>query len=493
MEYFSVIQSLISYMENRVKTKIDGRELEQVTGFSLPHVRAVFAGGTGVPLAKYFQTRKIANAAFEVLHTDKALMDIALEYGFETYDTFTRAFRRVTGISPRVFRREGRHVGRIKLAAGTYGPGIIAEKPNKSLVSEEEFMMNVSRDNGACILHGVPKVGYRLGQCTPFAACLKACLNYLGQEISYPFLMAVSGAAFRLRWNTTCWDGGNVDIFNICEEPMEAYKRSFISAGRSFRLLERGPGVSKESFIQLIKAEIDQGRPVIALGIIGPPEACIIAGYRDHGQTLLGWNFFQDNPEFAGDVKIDDSGYFISSTWWENPCTIALMAVSEEGKQTTSLKEILAEAISIMSTEQVREYAGGQRAYDAWAQALSDDSQFPQNSVLPLLFERLMCQGDAMDMISEGRHYAAKYLETVAAETEEARTELLAAAQVFREEAKIPEKMSEVLGGWKRGEEQARGLCSPSVRKDLVKLVLEAKQLDMKACTLLKSALGKLQ
>jgi hypothetical protein len=44
----------------------------------------------------------------------------------------------------------------------------------------------------------------------------------------------------------------------------------------------KSPSVQKEDFMAFIRNEIDQGNPVIALGIIGPPEACVIAGYREN-------------------------------------------------------------------------------------------------------------------------------------------------------------------------------------------------------------------
>lgn len=485
MEYFSFIQAVIAYVESRVKTGVHCYELEKLTGFSLSHVRAVFAKCTGISLVKYVRVRKIANAAFEMAHTDKSLLDIALDYGFESYDTFTRAFKRVIGIPPRAFRKQGLIVGRVKLSVGVYGPGFNGANP----ISQEESIMDISRTQGSCILHGVPKVEYQSGECTPFASCLKSCLSYLGQEISYSYLMAASGASFRLRWNTTCWDGGNVDLLNIFDNPMEAFQHSFIAAGRNYRILERTTTTNQAEFIEFIKVEIDHGRPVIALGIIGPPEACIVTGYEDDGHTLLGWNFFQDNPEFASDVKIHETGYFLCTTWWKNPCTFALMSVSEETESGIAPQEILANAITVMTNPQVREYAGGPRAFDAWASALADESQFPENAVLPLLFERLMCQGDAMGMISEGRYYAAKFLDEMGWTKTASGAE---AAEIFRQETRVIARMTEILGGWQRGEEQAKNLAQASTRRALVELILEAKELDRKACTLLQSLLIEL-
>ena len=39
---------------------------------------------------------------------------------------------------------------------------------------------------------------------------------------------------------------------------------------------------------------------MIATGIIGPPEACIVTGYQDEGETLLVWNFVHDSVMYGG-------------------------------------------------------------------------------------------------------------------------------------------------------------------------------------------------
>jgi hypothetical protein len=70
-------------------------------------------------------------------------------------------------------------------------------------IDREEDMdeKKIGREAGSCVLYGVRKVQYCFEECTPFPAALRSCLNYLGQEIRYPYLMAATGAAFRLRWN----------------------------------------------------------------------------------------------------------------------------------------------------------------------------------------------------------------------------------------------------------------------------------------------------
>ena len=60
------------------------------------------------------------------------------------------------------------------------------------------------------ILYGVPKVAYGHDGCTPFPMCIQSCAKYLGLRVDYTGAIAESGAAFRLTWNTDCWDVGNV-------------------------------------------------------------------------------------------------------------------------------------------------------------------------------------------------------------------------------------------------------------------------------------------
>ena len=123
MDYFMVVCTVVVYVENRVKGEISYAELEKETGFSIAHIRELFVQTTGQPLARYVLERKICNAAFDVAHSRERLGEIAARYGFQNPDTFTRAFRRVAGVTPSEFRKKKLRVGRIKLCAGVYGVG----------------------------------------------------------------------------------------------------------------------------------------------------------------------------------------------------------------------------------------------------------------------------------------------------------------------------------------------------------------------------------
>jgi len=334
------------------------------------------------------------------------------------------------------------------------------------------------------ILFGVPKVEYGADSITPFPMCLKACANYLGMDVGYDYVMAVSGAAFRLIWDTKTWNLGNVDVIFTFDDPSGVYRFGIESLGCEYNLIGRTPKTKKSEFLSFIKGKINAGYPCIALGIIGPPEACIITGYRDDGNTLLGWNFFQDNPEYSREVSIDDSEYFISDQWWDNPETKAVMSLGKTIKDRFTPKMILQNAIDVMTGRNWKHYAKGIFAYDAWAKAILNDDDFPVNAVLPILAQRLMCHGDAIDCITDGRNNASSYVKGLAAVYPMHREKLEKTADLFMQVHQAFWKMNEILGD--RGENGMRKFAEPQVRKQIAEIIYEAKTADEKALGIIK-------
>lgn len=316
------------------------------------------------------------------------------------------------------------------------------------------------------ILYNVPKVSYGTIGCTPYPLCLQACSEYLGTPVSYSQIMGESGAAFRLVWDTVCWNGGNVDTSHTFDQPEKIYQLGLKAIGRDYKMLERTSKTKKQEFIDFIRQEIDFGNPVIALGIIGPPEACILTGYDDNGNTLIGWNFFQDYPEYQSTIDFEENGYFRTKNWWENPDTKGLFATSVKNTTSFTTREVLENAIEALQGRMYKTYAKGTLAYDAWKQALLCEQDWPDPAVYPLLVERMMCHGDAMDCLSEGRWNAAQYLRNLAEKYPVQAEKLTAAALEFESVSSIISKeMVPVLGGFERGEKQIRQLAKPETRQ----------------------------
>lgn len=499
-----LIWSIANHIESNIINPIDYNALESNTGFSYRTIRETFKDFTGKSLSKYILERRLAHCAYAIIHGKKSMTEIAYDYNFGSYDSFSRAFKRTHGIAPRAFKNQHIKVGRRRIMMGLYAPVVYSDEDSfylkPYLMEVTNMSKTISNTEDSCILHGINRIAYSYEECTPFPMALKSYLNYLGQEMDYSYIMAVSGASFRLRWNTEYFDGGNVDICNIYADPYEAFKRSFKAVGKKYEIYRRADH-TKESFKEIIRMEINEGRPVLAQGIIGPPEVCIITGYQDSGDTLLGWNVFQENTEFATGVTFHDSGYFITSSWWENPDTWSLMTLSEGTKDKIPNKEILANAINIMTLESleteicsggVNQMSGGQRAYDYWADWMVDKERFGDNLLIPQLVERYMCHVDAQTMVGEGRSYAAVFMESIGKENEALKPLCDKAAKLFRDTAGYSFKMADVIHGYEMNEENLKAFGQRAAREKITELIRKAKKIEAEALEVVKEIYEKM-
>ncbi|MDD4414979.1 MAG: helix-turn-helix transcriptional regulator [Oscillospiraceae bacterium] len=495
MDQFLMVSAIAVFIENRLKSGFEYTELEKATGFSLPHIRAVYAKLTGKSLSRYVLSRRIANAAFEIVHTEQNILDIATKYGFSNPDSFTRAFRRITGVNPNEFRKRRMPVGRVRLSMGVFGVSVEPENNHQNIAERIVSMNNSDQkrvSDGSVVLYGVPKIHYgAFGGITPLPISMKAAANYMGIELDYTEAIVNCGMAFRLTWNETCWDGGNVGDIWTFDDPSKVFRCAIESLGCEYNLIGRASTTKKSEFLDFIRAKIDNGIPVIVRGVIGPPEAGIITGYRENGDTLLGWSVFQEYQEFAGNVRFDESGYYITDQWWENKDTNAVMSYGEPTGERFSVKTVVENAIEVMTPRRKGNYAKAGYAYDAWKKAILDESQFNKDMVSSLLVERLMCQGDAMDCLVDGRKNAYIYFKKL---TDENREQPLYGriAEQFAESATQSHKMFDMLEGYERGEKQMQLLAKRETREEIGNLIDKCKAADEKALALMKRLIGEL-
>ncbi len=512
------LKAVIAHIETHLDSSLEVEDLARLTGYAEGYFRRVFLAATGSTPAMYVRKRRVSHAAFQLRNTNHTVTDIALVCGFASPDAFARAFRHLTGQNPVMFRNSRRVVKGVALIPGLLAPVLIdiqnAEedpmcntvnhtsgtlKDNASNNATNRTMNNPSMipdtsasPDGSVILYGVPRVSYFNDppELTPFISSLRACLTFSGQSMPYDRLMAASGAAFRLLWNTSCLDGGNVDILVMRPDPYEPIRRAFTAAGRTFRHIQKtdAPG-NRDEMITLLREEIDAGRPVIAFGIVGPPEACVLTGYQENGDVVLGWNYFQDFPEWQGSISRHEAGYFVRRDWYEHPETLGIIAVGPAGPEPDEksyLTDIVRFALTVMNGPAVGDRANGNAAFEAWEAMLRDDRQFPKNASLPILMERLMVQGDAFTMVAEGRAYAGSFFLEEAKRFPELTNQLMEISGLCR---RIHEKAWEMIpltGGMGMGEAQAQSLAIRVNRLAVADCVKVCRELDRKLARLLE-------
>lgn len=104
------LKSGLEYIEQNLKTTITVEELADMAGYSVWHYCRVFSQTTGMTVAYYICKRRIDSAFMEIADGCKAV-DVVMEYGFDTYAGFYKAFVRMYGCSPKKYlSRYGKHL-----------------------------------------------------------------------------------------------------------------------------------------------------------------------------------------------------------------------------------------------------------------------------------------------------------------------------------------------------------------------------------------------
>jgi AraC family transcriptional regulator len=102
------LQRVLDFMEARLADDISLEALAREACLSPYHFSRLFHEATGLPPHRYLVERRI-RAAQKMLLSDQASMtEVALDTGFGSQASFTRAFRKVTGTTPSQYREQGR-------------------------------------------------------------------------------------------------------------------------------------------------------------------------------------------------------------------------------------------------------------------------------------------------------------------------------------------------------------------------------------------------
>lgn len=103
MDYTEILEHVLAHIDDHIQGDLDAGTLATVAGFSTYHFCRVFQWGVGYSVMEYVRSRRLAYAAAE-LSSGRRIIDIALDYGFETHSGFSRAFRRYYGCAPETYR-----------------------------------------------------------------------------------------------------------------------------------------------------------------------------------------------------------------------------------------------------------------------------------------------------------------------------------------------------------------------------------------------------
>ena len=265
-------------------------------------------------------------AGKELVDADVKILDIALKYGYETAESFTKAFTRFHDATPSAVKRK-------ESIAKTFEPLLINIDVRGGFIMQRKLIPNV------------PEIPYDGNNAAFFITLLEATLKGLGEDCDKAMLTALSGEGNRFCWTDGEWVFGNELTDSINETPFETESRvlSAIGWNAKYITVQRAKDGSfmntdalqiRQDFI----SAIDRGFPVLVSHIYHADcNLNVYFGYEDDGRKIIGYHY---NNGFEAGVS-PTSDVSVPITWdnWENNVSNYILL---QGKKETASARVTA-------------------------------------------------------------------------------------------------------------------------------------------------------
>ena len=107
MDTLKHMKNAIDYIEDNLDAEIEYVRVAQIALCSQYHFQRMFAFLIGIPLSEYIRRRRLTLAAFELQNSNIKIIDLALKYGYNSPDSFSRAFMAMHEVTPSKAREKG--------------------------------------------------------------------------------------------------------------------------------------------------------------------------------------------------------------------------------------------------------------------------------------------------------------------------------------------------------------------------------------------------
>lgn len=117
MKSIECLQAAVEYIEDNIYEKVNISEIANQAYMSEHTFTELFASITGFSVAEYMRHRRLTLAVEEILHSNDKIIDIAYRHGYESPESFSRAFKRFHGLSPVQIRKQKgstNHLGKLQ-------------------------------------------------------------------------------------------------------------------------------------------------------------------------------------------------------------------------------------------------------------------------------------------------------------------------------------------------------------------------------------------
>ncbi len=154
MEWLTCIKGAIDYMESNLLNIKSPEDVAKHLNISTLYLQKGFQIITGYNIGEYIRNRRLYLAALRLADSGDKIIDVALEYGYETPESFTKAFARFHGAAPSEIRKDRTRIKTFLplrvhiIIQGGYGMDFVVEKMAAFQVIgfSREFLFDTSQN-----------------------------------------------------------------------------------------------------------------------------------------------------------------------------------------------------------------------------------------------------------------------------------------------------------------------------------------------------------
>ncbi len=161
MDMLTSMNEAINYIEDNLMSAIDISKVAEAAGCSQWYLQRMFMSITDVSITEYIRRRRLTLAAFDLQNTRESILDISLKYGYQSPDSFGRAFKAMHSVTPSKARAGGvllKAYGRITFILSIKGVSAmnyrIEEKEEMRIVGVKKWFSTVNNQQ----MQEIPKM-----------------------------------------------------------------------------------------------------------------------------------------------------------------------------------------------------------------------------------------------------------------------------------------------------------------------------------------------
>jgi len=107
MDILTQLNRAMAYIEAHIDDDLALADISSVTSYSPYHFGRLFYYIADMPLSEYMRKRKLSLAAIKLQSSNEKVIDLAVMFGYENADSFSRAFVKQHGVTPSAARQSG--------------------------------------------------------------------------------------------------------------------------------------------------------------------------------------------------------------------------------------------------------------------------------------------------------------------------------------------------------------------------------------------------